>query len=81
MLGASERDEAARSDWQRRARSLDPKQLIFVDECGTHIGLVPLRARAPGGERAFGRAPRNRGKNTTLIASITAQGMGPCVEQ
>lgn len=78
-LGASERDEAVRSAWQRRARSLDPKQLVFVDECGTHIGLVPLQARAPRGERAFGRTPRNRGKYTTLIASMTAHGMGPCV--
>ncbi len=39
----------------------------------------PLRARAPKGERAFGEAPRNRGKNTTLLASMSAQGMGPCV--
>ena len=53
---------------------------MFVDECGTNVGLVPLRARAPKGERAHdGNAPRNRGKNTTLIASMTANGMGPCV--
>ena len=29
-----------------------------------------LRARAPRGERAYGRVPRNRGKNLTLIASM-----------
>jgi hypothetical protein len=23
--------------------------------------------------------PRNRGKNTTLLASMTAEGMGPCL--
>lgn len=33
-----------------------------------------LRARAPKGERAYGRVPRNRGKNQTLIASVTLQG-------
>jgi hypothetical protein len=33
-----------------------------------------LRARAPKGKRAYGRVPKNRGKNTTLIASITLQG-------
>jgi hypothetical protein len=33
-----------------------------------------LRARAPRGERAYGKVPRNRGKNTTLIASITLEG-------
>jgi transposase len=50
-----------------------------VDECGTNIGLTPLRSRAPKGERAFGKAPRNRGKNTTLLASVGAEGMGPAM--
>jgi len=57
----------------------DPGRLVFVDECGTNIGLTPLRARAPKGERAFGKAPRNRGKNTTLLASMGLGGMGPCL--
>lgn len=48
-----------------------------MDECGSNVGLAPLRARAPKGERAFGKAPRNRGKNTTLLASMSAGGMGP----
>jgi transposase len=41
--------------------------------------MTRLRARAPRGERAYGRVPTNRGKNTTLIASMTAEGMGPCM--
>jgi transposase len=36
--------------------------------------MTRLRARAPRGERAYAKVPRNRGKNTTLIASITLQG-------
>jgi hypothetical protein len=60
-------------------KSLDPQRLVFVNECGAHVGLVPLRARAPRGERACGQAPPNRGKNTTLLASMTSLGMGPCV--
>jgi transposase len=75
-MGASERDEAARSAWRKRARLLDPRRLVFVDECGTNIALASLYARAPKGERAFGKAPRNWGKNVTLIASLSAQGMG-----
>jgi len=35
-------------------------------------------ARAPRGERAYGKVPRNRGKNTTLLASMSVEGMGPC---
>jgi transposase len=38
---------------------------------------VPRYARAPKGRRAFGKAPRNWGKNITLIWSITTKGMGP----
>ncbi len=37
--------------------------------------MMRLRARAPRGERAsYGKVPRNRGKNQTLIASITLEG-------
>jgi transposase len=47
-----------------------------VDECGTNIALTTLYARAPRGERAYGKAPRNWGKNITLIAAMSAEGMG-----
>ena len=53
--------------------------MVFVDECCTHTSMTRLRARAPKGERAYGRVPRNRGKNTTLLASMGAEGMGPCL--
>ena len=36
--------------------------------------MTRLYARAPRGERAYGKVPRNRGKNTTLIAAITLEG-------
>ncbi len=52
---------------------------MFVDECGTHTSMTRLRARSPRGERAYGRVPRNRGRNTTLLASMGAGGMGPCL--
>ena len=52
---------------------------MFVDECGTHTSMTRLRARAPRGERAYGTVPRNRCRNTTLIASMGAEGMGPCL--
>jgi transposase len=47
---------------------------VFVDECGTHTSMTRLRSRAPKGERAYGKVPRNRGKNQTLIAAITLEG-------
>ena len=50
--------------------------MVCVDECGSNIALTPSYARAPKGQRAHGSIPRNRGKNTTLIASLTLEGMG-----
>lgn len=55
----------------------DPRRLVFVDESSTNIALTPRYARAPKGERAFGKAPRNWGRNVTLISSITLEGIGP----
>ncbi|MBV9454513.1 MAG: transposase [Rubrobacter sp.] len=58
-------------------RSVDPHRLVFVDESSTNVALVLRYARAPKGEKAHGKAPRNWGKNVTLISSITLAGMGP----
>lgn len=58
-------------------RGVAPERFVFVDESSTNIALTPRYARAPKGERAFAKAPRNWGKNVTLISSITAKGMGP----
>jgi transposase len=56
---------------------LDPAGLVFVDECGAHTSLAPLYGYSPKGERLNLSVPRNRGKNTTLLASMTVEGMGP----
>jgi transposase len=71
---ASERDEQARALWRWLASRFDARRLVFVDESGFNTSMRRLRARAPRGQRAYGRVPRNRGKNTTLIAAITLQG-------
>ena len=39
-----------------------------------HIHDAPQSEGSQGKERAYGKVPRNRGKNTTLIASITLEG-------
>ncbi len=75
-LGASERDEATRAAWREQARQLESRQLVFVDECSSNIALTPLYGRAPRGQRAVGRVPRNYGANTTLMACLSLQGMG-----
>ena len=75
-MGASERDEQARSAFREYVKLLDWRKLVFVDESGTNITLAPLYGWAPKGERAYGKAPRNWDKNITLIASLSAEGIG-----
>ncbi len=75
-LGASERTEETRAAWREHLKQLDARKLVVIDECGSNIGLTPLYARAPKGTRAYGSVPRNRGKNTTLIAALGWSGMG-----
>ncbi len=79
-VGATERDRWLRAAWQELvAGQIDAERLVFVDEMGSNTSLFPLYAWAPRGERARWSVPRNRGKNTTLLASMTTEGMGACV--
>jgi len=79
-LGAAERDEFLRAAWRMMvAGEVDAGRSVFVDEMGTNVSLSPLYAWSRKGERAFGSAPRNWGKNVTLLASITTEGLGPCL--
>ena len=75
-MAASERSEQERTSWRKQVSPLPAKQFVFVDECGSNIALTPLYGRAPKGQRATDSVPRNRGKNTTLIASLSLEGIG-----
>jgi transposase len=68
--------------WRWLASRFDVRRFVFVDESGTHISMDRLRSRAPRGVRAYGKVPKNRGKNLTLIASMSLSGMGEamCLE-
>jgi transposase len=47
---------------------------VFLDESSTQLAMTPLYARSPRGTRAFGRVPRNRGANVTLISTLSSDG-------
>jgi transposase len=59
------------------AAVVEPERLVFVDECGTHTSLAPIYGYAPKGKRLRLSVPRGRGKNTTVLSSMTLSGMGP----
>ena len=74
-LGAAERNETKRQTWHRIVRHIDANRLVFIDESGANITLVPQYGRAPRGERCPGRVPRNYGENLTLLSSLTLDGI------
>ena len=79
-MGASERDEFLRAAWRALvAKEIYAKRLVFVDEMGANTSLAPLYAWSRRGERAFASVPRNWKTNVTLLASMSAEGMGPCL--
>ena len=59
------------------AATVEPERLVFVDESGTHASLAPIYGYAPRGERLLLSVPRRRGKNMTVLSSMTLSGMGP----
>lgn len=61
------------------AQKVAPERLVFVDEMGVHTSLAPLYGYSPKGARVRLEVPRNRGRHTTLLASITLPGMGEAV--
>jgi transposase len=56
---------------------VQPEDLVFLDETGSHLGYTPTHAWAPRGERAYATAPANRGENKTVVAALTLDGVGP----
>ena len=78
-LGASERREEERAKFREQLKQVDARRVVVVDECGSNIALTPLYGWAPKGQRVHGSVPRNRGKNTTLLASLSLAGVGACM--
>jgi transposase len=59
------------------AEQVEIERLLFVDEMGMNTSLSPVYAWAPKGQRAYWSVPRNRGANTTVLSSMSVEGMGP----
>ena len=69
-----------RAAWRAEiSERLEAARFVFVDEMGTNTSLSPLYGWSRVGERLQARAPRNWGKNVTLLSSMTLGGMGPSV--
>ena len=75
-LNASEQDPVERAAWRWQATMfLHAPDLVFVDESGANRALGPRYGYAPRGQRCRGQVPRNRGRNTSILAAMSAQGL------
>jgi transposase len=77
-LHAAERDrpevKEARRKFRRKARRLDARRLIFLDEAGIDTSMTPTRAWAPRGRRAEGSAPKSW-STTTVVSAMGLDGV------
>ncbi len=65
-----------RAAWKAEvSEGLEASRLVFVDEMGSNTSLSPLYGWSRVGERLRAQAPRNWGKNVTLLSSMTLSGM------
>jgi len=69
-FGAIERDEVERLLFRDVISTLKVEKVVVVDESSTHLGMTPLYARAPRGQRAYAKSRRNYGKNVTLLSAL-----------
>ncbi|MBM0744666.1 transposase [Phormidium sp. CLA17] len=56
--------------------SVDPRNLVFIDETGMHLRFTRLYGRAPKGERLYDtKTPAKRGQNISLIGGMSINGL------
>jgi hypothetical protein len=56
--------------------TIDPRNLVFIDETGIHLAMTRLYGRAPVGERLYdSEAPDDGGKNISLIGGMSLDGL------
>lgn len=74
-ITASEQDADVRARWRDATATIPAQTLVFLDETSTQTVMTRRRARAPRGQRAAGRVPRNHGPNVTCLAALTPTGI------
>jgi transposase len=70
-MAASERNNYKRGWFRRRARKLNHRRLVFLNESAVNTVMTPRYGRAPRGERVVDYAPRNYGEQTSLISALS----------
>ena len=72
---AKERDETRRQAFREAISSIDPKELVLLDESGFSLCLYQHYGWAARSERLFEAVPFNRGKNLWALGASEIEGM------
>jgi transposase len=63
-----------RRDFCKRLAGVDPRRLVFVDECGANTAMTRRYGRAPVGQRVFTNTP-GHWESITLISGMQLSGV------
>jgi len=74
-VAASERNAGKRAWHWRKIKKIAQSRLRFLDEAGATTVLTRLYARALGGNRTIESVPRNYGQSTSMIATLSIEGV------
>lgn len=66
---------AAREAWRERQPTLNPAQLVFLDETWATTNMTRLRGRCPRGERLVAAVPHGHWKTSTFLAGLRLTGL------
>lgn len=65
----------AREVWRDNQPTLNPDDLIFLDETSVSTNMARLRGRCAGGERLIGKVPHGHWNITTFLAGLRSNGI------
>lgn len=69
-----------RKEWKKFQATVDPENLVFLDESGVNIGMTRLYGRAPKEQRVVDAIPDVRFARTSILSSVRMDGtIVPCV--
>ena len=72
---ASERDEQARAEFIEEQKGLDISKLVILDESSVNVNLTSRYGWGASNKRIRSVMPKRRGKNITLLATMSNKGM------
>jgi transposase len=67
-----------RREFCEELAGVDPRRLVFVDECGANTAMTRTHGRAPAGQRVFTDAP-GRWESITLTCGLRLSGALPAL--